>query len=367
MSSMDATRYREANGVRVPIKASRILLSPFTNTTNAYIDLLKSLLAEIGYDVQPLSVRGLLRGGFVDLFCPGTVLMFHWIELRAFHSAGGRVSLSIRGTLVFLFYCMLMAIGRAKVVYFVHDHAVHNARGRVRALSVCLMSLVRRLADHRVVHAPDFEARYEARYLPHPLYWDAPGRTAATAPRTDASPSFALLGKLEPYKDVAALLEVWPEEQTLRIAGRGDASYIETLRTIVRRREMSNAVTIDARFLSDGEFEEKICAADVIILPHVADSMLVSGAFFEAIGRVPVLIARSVPFMVWAAQRFDNVLLFDRIEQLPALVRSIAQKWPDLVDGRAVQSRVIEEFGWQACRLRYGEFLREIVGARIDG
>jgi beta-1,4-mannosyltransferase len=360
-------RQCEADCMGVPARAPRILLSPFTNTTNAYIDLLKALLADIGYDVQPLSARGLLRGGFTDIFRPSTVLVFHWIELRAFTSRRGKVSLSLKGLLVFLFYCLLMAVGRAKVVYFVHDHAVHNARGKMRDLSVRMMSLARRLADHRVVHAPDFEARYEARYLPHPLYWDAPGRTVARAAKVHAAPSFALLGTIEPYKDVRGLLEVWPEEQTLEIAGRGNASYIDTLRAIVRRREMSNTVTIDARFLSDGEFEERVCAADVIILPHTADSMLVSGAFFEAIGRVPVLIARSVPFMVWAAQRFDNVFLFDTIEQLPALIRAIAQKWPDLAGGRTAQNRVIEEFGWQACRRYYGEFFRDVVGAPIAG
>lgn len=356
-------RHHETDGKGMPAHEPRILLSPFTNTTNAYIDLLKALLADIGYDVQPLSIRGLLRGGLVDLFRPGTVVMFHWIELRAFTSGAGRVSFSPRGALIFLFYCTLMVVGRAKVVYFVHDHAVHNARGKVRELSVRMMSLVRRLADHRVVHAPDFEARYKARYLPHPLYWDAPGRSAAPAAKTHASPTFALLGTIEPYKDIAALLEAWPQEQTLEIAGRGDAAYIHSLRAIVSKRDMAGTVTIDARFLSDSEFEARICAADVIILPHVADSMLVSGAFFEAIGRVPVLIARSVPFMVWAAQRFDNVFLFDTIEQLPGLIRSIVQEWPNRVEGRAVQARVIDEFGWQVCRQRYSEFLQEVVGS----
>ncbi|MEX3935101.1 glycosyltransferase [Paraburkholderia phymatum] len=366
MSTTEPMRDGETTGTSMPARGRRILLSPFTNTTNAYIDLLKELLVDIGYDVQPLSAKGMLRGGFVDLFRPTTVLVFHWIELRAFTSGGGKVSLSPRGVLVFLFYCLIMAVGRAQVVYFVHDHAVHNARGKVRAFSVRLMSLVRRLADHRVVHAPDFEAKYEARYLPHPLYWDAPGRTSALASRRRAAPSFALLGTIEPYKDVAALLRVWPEEQILEIAGRGDATYVDTLHSIVRERAMSNTVTIDARFLSNGEFEDKVCGADVLILPHAADSMLVSGAFFEAIGRVPVLIARSVPFMVWAAQRFENVFLFDRIEQVPDLVREVAQKWPDLVEGRATRHRVIEAFGWQACRQSYREFFRDVVGARTD-
>lgn len=343
----------------------RVLLSPFTNTTNPYIELQKALLAEIGYDVRPMSVRALLRGGFVDLFRPTTVLVFHWVELRAFAKDTKTVQLSPKGLLVFVFYCVLMRVGRARTVYFVHDHAVHNAQGRMRQFSMQLMSLVRRLADFRVVHAPAFEAQYDARYLPHPLYWDLPGRMADGEVRRQAGerPSFALLGAIQQYKEIASVLKVWPAGYTLQIAGRGDPAYVKTLHDIVRDRQLGDAVTIDARLLSDQEFEQRIAAADVLILPHAADSMLVSGAFFEAIGRVPVLIARAIPFMTWAAEQFGNVLLFDNIDELPGLVESVARRWPTIAEETDERRRAIDAFGWNACRRRYQQFF-EGVAAR---
>ena len=134
------------------------------------------------------------------------------------------------------------------------------------------------------------------------------------------TPVFAVLGVIRPYKDIAGVLSVWPQACRLEIAGQGSADYLKTLRDIIERRALQNDVAIDPRYLSDQEFDQRIDAADVLILPHHADSMLVSGAFFEAIGRVPVLISRDTPFMRWAAEKFDNVLLFQHIEELPEIV-----------------------------------------------
>lgn len=361
---------REAQRARGTSKpAPRVLLSPFTNTTNPYIALQKQLLRDIGYDVRPLSLRYLLRGGFVDLFRRSTVLMLHWIELRAFIDKGRGVVPRLRGLPVVLLYCALMALGRARVVCFVHDHAVHNARGAVRVLSVALMSLVRRLADVRIVHDPHYAGHFRARYLPHPLYWDVPGRAPEAmwaARATQAAhggthaPSFAILGTVEPYKGIAEVLAAWPAGHTLLIAGRGQAAYLDALHAILRDRNLAACVTLDARFLSDAEFDARIGAADVLILPHVADSMLVSGAFFEAIGRVPVVIGRAIPFMRWAAEQFDNVLLFEHEATLPEVVRFVAENWPRYSAAQVVAARrqqAIDMFGWETCRHAYRECL----------
>jgi len=340
----------------------RILQSPFTNTTNPYIEMVKRIFAQSGYDVAPMSAHNLLHGGFAHLFSARTVLVFHWLELRPFKRKGGRTLISPLGCLIFLFYCFAIVIGRAKVVYFVHDHAVHDTVGFMRKLSMGLMAMIRRMADARIVHAPTFERTYRAHYLPHPLYWDMPGYEATPrAPlQPQQVPQFAMLGTIRPYKDLAAVLEVWPQQCQLEIAGNGSAEYVQTLHDVIARRALHDTVRIDARFLSDAEFEQRISQTDVLVLPHVADSMLVSGAFFEAIGRVPMLIARATPFMVWAAKKFDNVLLFDRLEQLPELVRYAASTWQSAAqhDKRELATA---EFGWHTCCREYQRFFDALV------
>ncbi|WP_180970404.1 hypothetical protein [Burkholderia sp. WAC0059] len=347
----------------------RVLISPFTNTTNAYIEMQKALLAEIGYDVRPLSVRSLLLGEFASLFRRDSVLVFHWLELRAFARRQGGVVLSPKGCLVFAFYCLLIGLARARAIYFVHDHAVHDATGRVRRVSAGMMAVVRALVDCRVVHAPGFAARYRARYLPHPLYWDAPGHVPPLAARRDnpdGPPTFALLGTIRPYKQIRELLEVWPGECRLDIAGDAEPSYLRALGEVVRRRALVGAVTIEPGFLADDAFERRIAAADVLVLPHAADSMLVSGAFFEAIGRVPMLVAFATPFMRWAAGQFGNVRLFDSMDALPSCVRAVALGWPACRGAAASPEAAREAFGWQACRERYRRLFDEVLAGRID-
>jgi beta-1,4-mannosyltransferase len=340
---------------------TQIMMCPFTNNTNRYIEIQKNLFRAIGYDVVPLSMKGLLQGGFIQLFNPNNILVFHWLELRPFKRKNGRTHLTIPGCLIFAFYCSLMSIGRAKVVYFQHDHAVHDTTGFIRRLSIRLIRFVRGLADFRVVHAPDCQARYDAEYLPHPLYWDVPGQASNTSKNDTGTPLFSLLGAIRPYKQISAVLDVWPAECNLYIAGLGSESYIATLNGIISQRSLRDAVRLDAKFLSDAEFAQGIANSDVLILPHAADSMLVSGAFFEAIGRVPLVISRSTPFMIWAANKFDNVLLFDSIDELPEIVRSVQQSWPDIAR-KLGNGLATDEFGWASCCRRYAQFFETVVG-----
>ena len=357
--SIEEARSRIQSG---QINAPRpcVMMSPFTNPTNRYIEIQKDLYRSIGYDVVPLSIKGLLKGGFFQLFKPNNILAVHWLEYRPFGRKKGTARLSLPGSLLFAFYCSMMLIARAKVVYFIHDHAVHDTVGFNRRLSIRIIAFLRRLADFRVVHAPDFQSAYNARYLPHPLYWDAPGQTP-TAPKTDhATPLFSMLGVIRPYKQIDAVLDVWPRDSKLYIAGQSTQAYLATLNRIIDKRSLREVVQLDAKFLPDAEFAQGVVDTDVLILPHAAESMLVSGAFFEAIGRVPLLISRSTPFMMWAARKFDNVMLFNDISELPDIVRSISASWPT-ISRNSSNALAVEEFGWNACGRRYEQFFETVV------
>ena len=339
----------------------RVLMCPFTNPTNRYIEIQKDLYRSVGYDVAPLSIKGLLKGGFADLFKPENVLVFHWLEYRPFRRQKGTAQLSFGGSLLFAFYCSLMLLGRAKVVYFVHDQAVHDTEGFNRRLSMRIIAFVRRLADFRVVHAPDFQVQYRAQYLPHPLYWDSPGHQPRNARPERSAPLYTMLGVIRPYKQIDAVLDVWPADCKLHIAGHGTDAYVSTLNEIIERKSLRDAVRLESRFLTDAEFAQSIADSDVLILPHSADSMLVSGAFFEAIGLVPVLIARSTPFMKWAARKFDNVLLFNDASELPAILRSVNESWQTYANN-ASHRKALDEFGWKTCCRRYGHYLETVGG-----
>jgi beta-1,4-mannosyltransferase len=334
-------------------------LSPFTNTTNRYIDLQKQILRDCGYEVQPLSIKSVLTGKAMGIMNARNLMLFHWLETRPFQWRGAHPSISLKGLLEFFFYALLMAVARAKVVYFVHDHAVHDTSGWKKRFSEALINLLKALADLRVVHDPSFCETYQAQYLPHPLYWDDWGTPTLKAPPATSEASrpfrFGMLGAVRPYKAIHRILQDWPTDITLTIQGRATPEYEAEIRSIIQARQLESLVDFQPRFLSDEEFANALNAIDALILGHAEKSMLVSGAFFEAIGRVPMIYARSTPFMIWAARQLPGICIFEQDQELMALVSRARDATPALCQPSQL---AIELFGRTACSQQYGTVLR---------
>lgn len=331
-------------------------VSPFVNTTNRYIELHKQLLADCGYAVRPLKLRTLLSKDGRDLLRRDSLVTVHWLETRAFRTRGAAQRLDARGLLEFALLAGVLALARARVLYFVHDHAVHDTTGWQRRFSATLVRLLCRLADQRVVHDPESAARYDAQYLPHPLYWDAPGRPAAgTAAREPLASAcrFGLLGAVRPYKRIDRVLQHWPRGVRLVIRGRCEADHAAALRAIIDERLLAPWVSFEPGQLDDAAFDAALASLDVLLLPHADDSMLVSGAFFEAAGRVPVILARASPFVRWAAARLPDVVAFDDDEALVAAVHRLADEHERRAPRPDARAAALELFGWTECQRRY--------------
>lgn len=340
-------------------------VSPFTNTTNRYIEMQKQLLADCGFAVLPLNIKAVLTGQAWGLFKRDNVVAFHWLETRPFVWKGATPTLSLRGSLEFLFYVLLMAISRARVVYFVHDHAVHDTVGWRKTLSIRLIQLLRALADTRVVHDPSFAKTYRAIYLPHPLYWDQGSNAAAPASLSRRGPGhtlqFGMLGAVRPYKNIHRILETWPRGVPLIIRGRATEEYAAQLNEIISRRHLAPEVAFQAGYLSDEDFAASLSSLDVLILAHISDSMLVSGAFFEAVGRVPATWARESPFIRWAAEQIPNVQPFKDDDELVARVQRQASSTGPMAGGAAATDPALAAlglFGWKECIRAYSAMLR---------
>ncbi|MGH6648076.1 glycosyltransferase [Aquabacterium sp.] len=338
-------------------------VSPFTNTTNRYIEMQKQLLADCGFTVKPLNVKSVVTGRAWGIFKRDNVMAFHWLETRPFVWKGANPSLSLKGSIEFLFYVVLMAVARARVVYFVHDHAVHDTTGWKKALSVRIINLLKALADTRVVHDPSFAQPYRATYLPHPLYWDAadqPGRPLAPPkpPSASGAPLFGMLGAVRPYKNIHRILEIWPQGVALVIRGRATDEYAAQLNEIIQRRQLAPHVVFQSGYMSDEDFAASLAAVDVLILAHISDSMLVSGAFFEAIGRVANIWARESPFIRWAADQLPHVKPFKDDAELVARVQAWQAGDPGTTSANADQAdAAVRLFGWRECVRSYGAML----------
>lgn len=332
------------------------LVWPFRTPSNRYIELHKLLLAEIGYQPRPLSLLGLLRGDWRLLLRRDTLVTLHWFESLPFRASGR--ALSLTGWPTFSLIVLLLWATPARSVYFVHNHAVHDVQGFWKRLSERLIRLLCQVTSVRVVHDPGPAANvtYRADYLPHPLYWDAPGAPAPRRmPSALAVPRFSVLGSIRPYKRLDEMLEHWPTALPLLVAGRCSEALETSLRAIIERRGLAPSVRLECGFLDEASFAAQLDATDVLLLPHDPESMLVSGGFFEAFGRVPLIIARASPFMRGMAEQHPNIHIYERADELAPLLSAVLADWSTVPDARADAAR--SQFGWTACVRSYRHLL----------
>lgn len=332
-------------------------LSPFVNETNDYINRVKSILVGCGYDVQPFSFRTLLSPKALGLFKRDNVVLMHWLESRVFSEGRSGARIRPAGLLQFAIYVLVLALMRARLVYFVHDHAVHDLTGWRRAFSVRLIWLLRQLADVRVVHDPSFCDTYQATYLPHPLYQE---RNPEVMPPRPSSGTFraGILGAVRPYKRIEHIIDVWPEGPELLIRGRSDAAYEQLLRERIQARGPGIRIQLVTGFMSREEFEGEMNQLDALILPHADASALVSGAFFEAIGATPVVIARSTPFIRWTEAEFPAVMHYEQESQISELLKRAERNKEELREHLALTARKANaKFGLTQCIEAYGRSL----------
>jgi beta-1,4-mannosyltransferase len=236
----------------------------------------------------------------------------------------------------------------------VHDHAVHDTSGFKHALSAWAVKLIRRLADVRIVHDPSFVQSYEAVYAPHPLYWEfAQPSPADVQPQTQATrtaptdrPEYGILGALRPYKGIHQLLTHWPAQTPLLICGKPVGDYADRLNGIIQSRGLQGTVELRPRFLPDAEFATILGGLDVVVLPHMSDTMLVSGAFFEAMGQVPIILARSSPFIRWVETQYPGVIGFESDAGIADTLKLVHQRWLSL-QGQDPRQFALKAFGRQ--------------------
>lgn len=322
-------------------------ISPFENKTNNYIEIQKLILQSCNYKTKKLSLRILLSREIFDILDKNNLLIFHWIENRAFKHSESGPKISTAGLASWLIYYLLCKFTRAQTVYFIHNHSVHDTVGIRKTVSRLLIDFFASSTTKRVVHDPSMCKKFNAAYIPHPLYWDENTQHRATLQQSTPAKT-SIIGAIRPYKRIESTLNNWPQGKRLEILGHGEKNYVNKLNKIVESRGLGKWVTIQNKFLSNIELDEAILSTDVLLLPHDHASMLVSGMFFEGIGRVPIIIARETPFTRWASTETTSVITFTNDSELDQAIARAEHALKNIPpeEPRAFAKR---EFGWSRC------------------
>lgn len=350
--------------------AHHAFVSPFANASNPFNESQKSLLRAVGYSVHPFSVRTLFSAKLPLLFDRRNLVVLNWMEARAFRSVAGHAVLSVSGLLILTFYLAVLLLIRARVLYFVHNHFVHDTEGGHRQFSARLIALLGRVADLRGVLDPTATDRYRAHFLPHPLLGPSPSAATPQASggtaEADSPPQYLIVGAVRRYKALHDVLAHWPQGVSLTIAGRADPAYADELRAVIVRRNLHPQVKLEIGFISDDDLHRRIRQAGALILPHQPGSALVSSAFFEAIGRARRIVARRTPFLDWAAARLPGIACFDTDAELASLVAAEPPPTSAPISAQTQDSfdAASQWFGFEACVSAYRQALAPDAPAR---
>ena len=269
-------------------KRLRIGLIPFDSGVNLYAERLRANLSALG-EVVPVGTplerlaRVFAREPSFDVVIAG------WLE-NALVTASGRLSIVGLGKLIA--HTLMLRAQARRVVYVRHNRYPHNARPAHAKRLTQLLDVLEYMYDLTLTHSPAELAPRRA-YCPHPLY-DA-ARDEPLLPRdVDLTPGyFVVFGRIAPYKNIEALIEGFPDNQRLLVAGVvDDPAYARRLMQLRRPN-----VVIAPGYLSEAQAQSVLRRAAGVVVCHSAEDVIVTGSFFYAISLSKPVYAVATPFL----------------------------------------------------------------------
>ncbi|MBQ3402976.1 MAG: glycosyltransferase [Synergistaceae bacterium] len=252
------------------------------SSLNQYIALMQEAVRATGYE--------LYNGRAIYALFRCRVFHFNWFEYVGGSSRLKRIMRFIMKILVL----PLLKVSGKKIIFTFHNKMPHEST-KLPLFPKVLMNWFFRHANGIVIHCTQsipaaksiFPGIDTSRmfYVPHPNYTTAYHDTEHYSHYTKKPGEIVLtfIGALCPYKCLEVLIESAKKLSDVRdihflICGNGSPEYIDKLRSL---SDGSN-ITLDARFIEDGEIPSLMAMSDAVLLPYRTISELNSGASYLA-------------------------------------------------------------------------------------
>ncbi|EMC7915979.1 hypothetical protein VLI49_001502 [Enterobacter kobei] len=203
--------------------------------------------------------------------------------------------------LIFLFIARLTT---RKIVWIRHNFNPHEGYSNVyyKILLKALEGISSTKIAHR--HVPQLKID---RIVQHPLYnFDT---IAVDGNWVTESPVFMYFGVIKEYKGIPELVSKWPENVSLNLYGKcTDAALINKISAIL---ENNKQITWHNEFLVRDKLDDLIAKADYIVIPHIDNSMIVSGAIFHAMSLGTNLLIKDSSFAQWCVSKYPFIKTYN--------------------------------------------------------
>ncbi|GAC32253.1 glycosyltransferase family protein [Paraglaciecola polaris] len=274
-----------------------------TRSKNKFLELNKDALRSLDFPVKKIDhsfVFDLLR------FKKDSIVVLNWVEDRVYGRSYKTVCQYFFKMVALIIFAKLFA---KKVIWVRHNFQPHNgSKTNYRYKFLCGLYKV------MGIKATSLEAYCSKPSLLHPLYKkDATLIADINKPLLiDEKRDYlvAFFGTVKPYKNLHDVLDTWPKDIPLKIAGRcSDADYNSLLQEKVGRRGLQ--VQWLNKFLHNDELDDLLKKTQFVLLPHADSTVISSGAFYHAIGQGCNIIASDTKFGRAKASQHQFVTIFD--------------------------------------------------------
>ncbi len=295
----------------------RILFYPEPDGANEYtsnmVENIESVAGEAVY-FSPNIKDIVLRPHKTFCYKKYDVAVINWLE-NNLRSEGNK--LFVFGVLKFFVYILFFRLAARKTVYVRHNIYPHDIPPQQTETARKIIAFGERLFHKKVSHSGHLvDAGYF--YVPHPLY-QTQSETMAKAQQLQDY--YLVFGRVARYKQIHTLIENWPQNEKLLIAGpASDSAYVEELKASAQGLD----IEFDIRFLPSEDVDAIMHNARAIILSHAGEEMIVSGSFFHAISYGLPVIATDQAFLSWLKydMRFSGLSLFSTVNEFVALLKA---------------------------------------------
>lgn len=242
--------------------------------------------------VVPMSKKNFIKS--LLLIRDNDFIFLNWFENQIVNNT----KFSILGFLKVFFVFLLCRMSLGKFVYVKHNNYPHDCSKKDILKATWAISVFEKMANIVVVHSLT-ELNSKRSYIPHPLY-----ESITDTNLLNKGKSYIIFGRIVPYKKIEKVIEIFPSNKKLIIAGICQDS--EYLNKLVKMSESKTNIEIIPKFLTQNEVKSLVEKSAGMLITHNDDDMIVSGSFFYAMTLRSKVYALETPFFRWAEEKMGS-------------------------------------------------------------
>ncbi|WP_218418594.1 hypothetical protein [Alteromonas lipotrueae] len=280
----------------------KVYLYP-SRSQNEFLDLNRCAIRKIGYSVEQVDkafVYDLLR------MKKDAIVVLNWVEDRVYGRTYRTVFQYFFKMVALIIFSRVFA---RKVVWVRHNFKPHNGtKTNFRYKFLC------GLFNAVGIKPTPLESYYSEPSLVHPLYKEdtqLKSDIAVSKVSEESRPNTVVFfGAVKRYKNLHKVLDTWPSDIPLKIAGKcSDQKYEAFINEKIEKRNLT--VDWDNRFLSDKELNDTLANSKFVLLPHADSTMISSGSFYHAIGEGCNILTNESRFGCFKSDVHSFVSIYD--------------------------------------------------------